>query len=144
MEAFQQHPQAGLVYGNLLSISQDSRPFNLQTFSPCTLPDLMSFRIIGQPAVFLRRAVLEQAGLLDLSYHYLLDHHLWLRVAQIAPIVHIPARWRLRAITPGPRTGRTHANWPKPSAWTAWMAVDPRFAALFARHRRHPAGCGTG
>jgi hypothetical protein len=34
--------------------------------------------------------VLEQVGLLDPSFHMLLDHHLWLRMARIAPIVYIP------------------------------------------------------
>lgn len=137
VEAFQQNPQAGLVYGNLLSIDETSRPFNLQTFAPRTLPDLMSFRIIGQPAVFLRRAVLEQAGLLDLSYHYLLDHHLWLRVAQIVPIVHIPRTLAAARYHPAAKN-RAHTREFGREAFrlTAWMAADSRFATLFARHRR--------
>jgi len=54
------------------------------------LPDLMTFHIIGQPGVFLRRAVLEQAGYLDLSYNYLLDVQLWLRMAAIAEPYYVP------------------------------------------------------
>ncbi len=88
--AFEQNPQAGLVYGDLLSIDSHGQPFNLQTFKPYTLTDLMAFHIIGQPSVFMRREVLEQAGELDPSYHYLLDHHLWLRMASLAPMVYVP------------------------------------------------------
>jgi hypothetical protein len=32
----------------------------------------------------MQRRVLEQAGFLDPSYHFLLDHQLWLRMAQVA------------------------------------------------------------
>ncbi len=88
--AFERNPDAGLVYGDLLSINSDGQPFNLQTFQSFTLNDLMAFNIIGQPTVFMRREVLEQAGTLDLSYHFLLDHHLWIRMASLAPLVYIP------------------------------------------------------
>ena len=50
-------------------------------FEPYTLADLMAFKIICQPGVMMRREVLEQAGFLDIQFHYLLDHHLWLRMA---------------------------------------------------------------
>ena len=142
IETFQQHPEAGLVYGNVLSIDQNSQPFNLQTLKPYTLEDLMSFHIISQPAVFMRRAVLQQAGLLDLAYHYLLDHHLWLRMAQIAPIVYIPQTLA---------AARYHAD-AKNLAHTTefgreafrivhWMETEPDLAPRFEKnHRRILAG----
>ncbi len=137
IETFQQHPEAGLVYGNVLSIDENSQTFNLQTLQPYTLEDLMSFRIISQPAVFMRRAVLEQAGLLDLSYHYLLDHHLWLRIAQHAPIVYIPQTLA---------AARYHAD-AKNLAHTTefgreafqivhWMETEPGLAPRFEKNRR--------
>ena len=89
-QAFEQNPQAGLVYGDVLSVDANSRVFNLQKFRSYNLLDLMSFNIISQPAVFFRRSALDQVGLLDPSYHCLLDHHLWLRLARLAPIVYIP------------------------------------------------------
>ena len=84
------HPEAGLIYGNVLSIDEHGVPIYLQRFRPYTLEDLLRFRIISQPGVFMRRAALEAAGLLDLSYRYLLDHHLWIRIAARAPIHYIP------------------------------------------------------
>jgi hypothetical protein len=55
------------------------------------LSDLMSFHIIGQPGVFMRREVLEKAGYLDQSYHLLLDHQLWIRVAKERGMLYIPS-----------------------------------------------------
>jgi len=37
----------------------------------------------------MQRKALEQAGYLDPNYHYLLDHHLWLRIAAQGKMVHI-------------------------------------------------------
>ena len=87
---FEENPTAGIIYGDVLSVDGDGNPINVQRFSPYTVDDLVAFKIISQPAVFLRRSVLEQAGYLDLNYHFLLDHHLWLRVAQLAPMLYTP------------------------------------------------------
>ena len=57
------------------------------------LEDLLCFQIIGQPAVFFRREALERAGILDPSYHFLLDHHLWLRIALQGRILHVAQTW---------------------------------------------------
>lgn len=137
VETFQQHPEAGLVYGNVLSIDANSQSFNLQTFKPYTLKDLMSFCIISQPAVFMRRVVLEQTGLLDLSYHYLLDHHLWLRMAQRAPIVYIPqtlaaARYHAEA----KNLAHTTEFGREAFRIVDWMQTDPSLASLFHKNRR--------
>ena len=48
----------------------------------------MEFKIINQPAVFMNRDALAVSGYLDLNYHYLLDHHLWLRIACQGKMVH--------------------------------------------------------
>ncbi|MBT3337263.1 MAG: glycosyltransferase [Anaerolineae bacterium] len=87
---FEENPDAGIIYGDVLSIDGEGNPINVQRFSPYELEDLMAFNIISQPGVFMRRSILEQAGYLDLDYHFLLDHHLWLRMAQLAPMVYAP------------------------------------------------------
>src|SRR5665648_105463 len=88
--AFANHPQAGLVFGDVLAIDEDGHTTNRLRYGNWSLLDLMTFRVIGQPSVFMRRSVLEQAGYLDISYHYLLDHQLWLRMAHLADIRYIP------------------------------------------------------
>ncbi len=62
----------------------------------------MRFRIICQPAVFMRRSVLEQAGYLDPAYHMMLDHQLWLRMARLAPIQYLGQTGRVYPAGGGP------------------------------------------
>jgi glycosyltransferase involved in cell wall biosynthesis len=93
VDAFAQHPDAGLIYGDLDSIDAKGRVFNTIRYNQYDLLDLLTFRIIGQPSVFIRRVVLEKAGHLDPAYNFLLDHHLWLRIARLAPVHYIPQVW---------------------------------------------------
>ncbi|MFQ5616913.1 MAG: glycosyltransferase family 2 protein, partial [Anaerolineales bacterium] len=86
-------PGAGMVYGNAVSINRKGRPLNDMVFANWGLEGLAAFEIICQPAVFMRRDALEQAGYLDTSYHLLLDHHLWLRIAGNAGVWHMPKVW---------------------------------------------------
>ena len=58
-----------------------------------TLQDLLCFQIIGQPSVFFRRDVLEKTTGLDTTFHFLLDHHLWIRIAQSGKILHVGQTW---------------------------------------------------
>lgn len=89
VQALNNNPDVGLIYSDVLSIDAHTRVFNAMRYGAWDLEDLMSFRIIGQPGVFFRRNVLEQAGFLDPSYQYLMDHHLWLRIASVSDICHL-------------------------------------------------------
>ncbi len=135
MQIFEQHPEAGLVYGNVVSVDADGKAFNLQKFKSFTLLDLMAFRIISQPAVFMRRSVLEKAGLLHPDFHYLLDHHLWLRMAQLAPIIFIPetlaaARYHAEAknLAQAVNFGRDAFR------IVDWMKTDPQLSSLYKKN----------
>jgi len=89
VDALQTEPELGMVFGDALTIDAQGRPLNLLAFGDWGLVELMSFRIICQPAVFIKRVVLDQTGFLDPDYHFLLDHHLWIRIAKTAPIRHV-------------------------------------------------------
>jgi glycosyltransferase involved in cell wall biosynthesis len=89
----QANPDLGMVYGDAITIDPQGRPLNILAFPDWKLQDLLAYRIICQPAVFIRRSVLEKGGYLDLNYHYMLDHHLWLRLASQAPFLHQPRLW---------------------------------------------------
>jgi glycosyltransferase involved in cell wall biosynthesis len=141
IETFRQHPDSGLVYGNVLSVDENSKSFNLQTFRALTLLDLMSFQIISQPAVFMRRSVLEQAGFLDPSYHMLLDHHLWLRMARIAPLVYVPktlaaARYHNAA----KNLARTAEFGREALRIVNWMETVPEFSTVFQQNKSRIIG----
>jgi glycosyltransferase involved in cell wall biosynthesis len=93
VETLLAHPEAAMVYGDVLSINQSGKPINLMRYGNWGLDGLMQFKIIGQPGVTMRRTALEKAGYLDKSYHYMLDTHLWLRVAQYGDAVYVKQTW---------------------------------------------------
>lgn len=93
VKIFQQHPDVVLLYGDMLAVDENGQTFNVQKFRQLLLEDLLCFQIIGQPSVFFRREAYEKAGSLDTTFHFLLDHHLWIRVAQQGKIFHVPQVW---------------------------------------------------
>ena len=93
IKIFQAQPEAGLVYGDAQAIDADGRPFNLMRARQYTLADLMAFNIICQPAAFMRRSILEEAGYLNPAYQLLMDNLLWMCMARKAPIVYTPQTW---------------------------------------------------
>ena len=90
---FHSHPEAGLVYGDALAIDAEGKPFNLMRARQYTVSDLMAFNIICQPAAFMRRTVLEEAGYLNPAYNLLMDNLLWMCMARKAAIVYTPQTW---------------------------------------------------
>jgi glycosyltransferase involved in cell wall biosynthesis len=93
VKAFHENPDVVLVYGNMLAVDEHGDTINMLKYNQLTLEDLLCFQIIGQPAVFFRREAYERAGSLDPSYHYFLDHHLWLRIALQGQILHMDETW---------------------------------------------------
>jgi glycosyltransferase involved in cell wall biosynthesis len=92
---FQTHADIGLAYGDVLAVDGAGQPINLMTYAPWTVSDLLQFHMIGQSSVFFRRSLLEECGLLDAQYHYLLDHQLWIRMAARTKIAYVPSIWSL-------------------------------------------------
>ena len=91
--AFESNPQAVMVYGNMLAVDQTGQTINQLRYRQLTLEDLLCFQIIGQPTVFIRRAAFEKAGGLDINFHFMLDHQLWIKLAAQGPIVHVNQTW---------------------------------------------------
>jgi glycosyltransferase involved in cell wall biosynthesis len=88
--AFEETPGIGIIYGDVFSIDSDGDIFNIMRFGDWNLENLMQFDVICQPGAFLKADVLKTAGMLDEDMHFLMDHHLWLKMAQIAPIRYLP------------------------------------------------------
>ena len=89
VEAFAANPDAALVYGDMLAVDEAGRTINTLKYRPVSLEDLLCFQILGQPAVFMRRTAFEQAGGLDTGFDLLLDHQLWLKLAQQGRLLHL-------------------------------------------------------
>ena len=93
VKVFEENPDAVMIYGNMLAVDEHGQTLNLLRYKQLSLQDLLCFQIIGQPSVFFRCAVLEKTGGLDTSFHFLLDHHLWIRIAQHGKILHVNQTW---------------------------------------------------
>jgi glycosyltransferase involved in cell wall biosynthesis len=137
VSAFAANPSAGLVFGDVLAIDEHGQTTNLLRYGNWSLLDLMRFRVIGQPSIFMRRSVLEQVGSLDASYHYLLDHQLWLRMAQVGGMYYLPETLS------GARFHTASKNVARASEFGAevfrildWMESQPALAPLLAANRK--------
>ena len=93
VKCFEENPDVVMIYGDMLAVNGDGQTINVLKYKQLSLEDLLCFQIIGQPSVFFRRSALEITGLLDTSFHFMLDHHLWIRLAQQGRILHIPQVW---------------------------------------------------
>lgn len=93
MKVFEENPEVVLVYGDMLAVDENGQTFNTLTYKQLTLEDLFCFQIIGQPAVFMRRSALQKTSGLDLTFHFLLDHLLWIKIAKQGRLLHVNETW---------------------------------------------------
>lgn len=93
VKAFEENPDVVLVYGNMLAVDEHGKTFNTLTYKQLTSEDLLCFQIIGQPAVFIRHSALSKTKGLNPAFHFLLDHLLWIQLAQQGPILHVDQTW---------------------------------------------------
>ena len=138
VRALQADSGRALVFGDVKSIDAVGERINVMTFGDWGLEELMQFNIISQPGVFLRRSALAQAGPLDLSYQYLLDHHLWLRAAQYGSMQYVPEQWAAARFHPEAKNLAHAAQFGREAYRIVdWMAAQPALAESFQRLRRH-------
>jgi len=136
LQTLEANPNAGMTHGNAVSIDADGRPLNDMTFADRGLEGLVAFHIICQPAVVMRREILLKAGFLDKNYHFLLDHHLWLRMAQLAPVIHVPEVWAFARFHSAAKNVAQAAGFGREAMRILnWMEADPEFAAQVAKNR---------
>lgn len=129
VELLQQNPDVALVYGNMQVVDENERVINVLTYKEWDIKGLMSFHIIGQPTVFMRRSALEKAGYLDPGYHLLLDHQLWLRMALQGAIKYQPSLWAGEHVHAGSKNVALASEFGSEAfRIVEWMKNEPDFA----------------
>lgn len=134
--ALKENANLGLVYGNIKSMNMDGQVFNSITYQEWGLEDLMAFRIIGQPSVFMRRAAFEAAGGMDTTYDLLLDPLLFMRIAARYDIQYIDEYFAAARFHPEAKNVSQAKKYGADALKIVeMMPSDPDFKAAFAKNR---------
>jgi glycosyltransferase involved in cell wall biosynthesis len=89
-EFFADHPSDDAAYGDAYYVDRDGevvRPYDTRDFD---LGALANECYVCQPAVFFRRHVLADVGMLDASLRVALDYDFWIRLFRTHPPVRLP------------------------------------------------------
>lgn len=133
VKTFEQNSDTVMVYGNMLAVDEMGRTINALKYRQLSLEDLLCFQIIGQPAVFFRRAAFERAGGLDTTFHFMLDHQLWIKIAAQGKILHVPQLWAAARYHAGAKNRLQAVEFPREAFRILdWASKEPSLAPVLA------------
>ncbi len=105
LEAFRRHPDADVVYGDADLIDAEDRVLRRYPTEEWSLERLKLVCYLCQPAVFVRRRVIDRFGPFDANLHYCMDYEYWLRLGHLGLRFHrIPVRLAASRLHPDTKT----------------------------------------
>ena len=91
VDAMRRFPEVGTIYGDRLHIDAKGNVIGVNRM-PAFYRSMFRRNItLPQETVFFRRDAYEKAGGLDASLAFSMDFDLWVRLARVAPVRHVPA-----------------------------------------------------
>lgn len=108
VEMLERDREAGLVYGGVYDVNEAGRVEREYMPPEFTLLGFLlyhEFNFIPPSSVFMRRAALERAGLLDVELHYTMDFDLWLRMGLSTKIIRAERFWSRFLLRETSKTG---------------------------------------
>ncbi len=137
IKMLESHPEMGMVYGDVLAVDENGKTIRRLRYHQWDLKDLMQFNIIGQPSVVMRRSAYEQAGGISSQYHFLLDHHLWLRIAANKQIGYVTEIWSAARFHKAAKNiAHAAAFGEEASRIAAWLSEDEIFASTYSQYKK--------
>ena len=140
VRAFRKNDTA-LVFGDAVTIDAMGRPIKHLKFGDWGFSELMRFQMICQPAVFVKKTVWDEVGGLDLSYHYMLDYHLWIRIAEKHDMKHIANPLAASRYHQEAKNFANAADFSNEIFRVErWMRENPQTAAYYEENKRQIIG----
>jgi glycosyltransferase involved in cell wall biosynthesis len=137
VQALEAGPDLGMVYADGIMVDSEQVLLDRHRYRTLSLVDLLSFEVILQPTVFMRRAVLKRVGYLDDAYQLILDHELWVRMAAAAPVRHVDSTWALERTHPEAKTiARASGFVDEAERLLRWAGATPPYSEAIRQHRR--------
>ncbi len=93
VQALQARPGLGMVYADGILVDEHLNILDWHTYPQFNLTDLLGFKVLLQPTVFMREKALREAGYLPMDYDLILDQVLWIMIAAKYPILHVNEFW---------------------------------------------------